>query len=257
MTTAAIKVTQARVVHSEWIKLRSLRSTIVALAAGVVMVIGVGVLAAVLHPANVPVGDPAAMSLFGVFGAQLAVGVLGVLLVTGEYSTGLIRATMGAVPRRLPVLWAKFGVFTLVALATCTAAAFVAFLGTQAALSASHLAGASLSDPSVLRAVFGAGLYLAAAGALGMALGFIIRNAAGALSALFGLLIILPILAQVLPASVFPHVFPYLPSEAGMAIMHVHSAPLTMAPWTGYGLFLGYTAVLVALGAFLLRRRDA
>jgi ABC-2 type transport system permease protein len=257
VTTAAIKVTQARVVHSEWIKLRSLRSTVIALAAGVAMVVGVGVLAAVLHPANVPVGDPTAMSMFGVFGAQLATGVLGVLLVTGEYSTGLIKATMASVPRRLPVLWAKAGVFTLVALVTCTAAAFVAFLGTQAALSANHLTGASLSDPSVLRAVFGAGLYLTAAGLLGMALGFIIRNAAGAVSVLFGLLIIPPMLAQALPASWFPHVYPYLPSEAGMAIMHVHSGGLTMAPWTGYGLFLGYAAVLAALAAALLRRRDA
>jgi ABC-2 type transport system permease protein len=257
MTTAAIRVTQPRVVHSEWIKLRSLRSTIIALAAGVVMVVGVGILAAVLHPANAPVGDPTAMSMFGVFGAQLAVGVLGVLLISGEYATGLIRSTIGAVPRRLPVLWAKAGVFTAVALVTCTAAAFVAFLGTQAVLSADHLTGASLSDPSVLRAVFGGGLYLTAAGLLGMAIGFIIRNTAGAVSVLFGVLIILPILAEALPASVFPHVYPYLPSEAGMAIMHVHSGGLTMAPWTGYGLFLGYTAVLMALAAALLRRRDA
>jgi ABC-2 type transport system permease protein len=257
MTTAAIKVTQARVVTSEWIKLRSLRSTIITLVAGVVMVVGIGVLAAALHPANVPVGDPTAMSMFGVFGAQLALGVLGVLLIAGEYSTGMISSTLSAVPRRLPVLWAKFGVFALVALVTCTAASFVAFLGTQATLSANHLAGASLSDPSVLRAVFGAGLYLAATGMLGMALGFIIRNATGAVSALFGLLIILPLVAQALPASLFPHVYPYLPSRAGMAIMQVHPGGLSLAPWTGYGVFLGYTAVLVALAAFLLRRRDA
>jgi ABC-2 type transport system permease protein len=149
-----------------------------------------------------------------VIGAQLAVGVLGVLLISGEYSTGLIRATMAAVPRRLPVLWAKAGVLALVALVTCTAAALVAFLGTQAALSANHLV-------------------------------------------LFGLLIILPLLAQALPASWFPHVYPYLPGEAGQAIMHVHAGALSLAPWTGYGVFIGYTAALVALAAVLLRRRDA
>jgi ABC-2 type transport system permease protein len=257
MTAIALRVTQARVVNSEWIKLRSLRSTMFALAAGVIMIVGIGVLGGVIQPAGQPVSDPTELSLYGVIGAQLAVGVLGVLLISGEYATGLIRATMSAVPRRLPVLWAKLGVFALVAFATCTAAAFIAFLGTQAALSADHLTGASLSDPSVLRAVFGAGLYLTAAGLLGMALGFIIRNTAGAVSVLFGLLIILPLLAQALPASVFPDVYPYLPSRAGTAIMRVHTGGLSMAPWTGYGLFLGYTAVLVALGAFVLRRRDA
>jgi ABC-2 type transport system permease protein len=257
MTTAALRVTQARVINSEWIKLRSLRSTLIALAAGIVMIVGVGVLAGVLHSPSTPVGDATGMSLFGVFGAQLAVGVLGVLLISGEYSTGMIRATMAAVPRRLPVLWAKIGVFALAALVTCTAAAFVAFLGTQAALSAHHLTGASLSDPSALRAVFGAGLYLAVAGLFGMALGFIVRNTAGAVSVLFGLLIILPILAQALPASWFPHVYPYLPSVAGQAIMHVHASALSLAPWTGFGVFADYTAVLVALAAFLLRRRDA
>lgn len=257
MTTAAIRVTQARVVTSEWIKLRSLRSTVLTLTASVVMIAGLGVLFCVLQPANEHVGDPTSLSLDGVYLAQLAIGVLGVLLITGEYSTGFIRASMSAVPRRLPVLWAKLGVFALVALVTSTVAAFAAFLGGQAMLTVNHHAGASLSDPGVLRAVFGAGLYLAAVGLMGMALGFIVRNTAGAISVLFGLLILVPIAAQALPLSWFTRVYPYLPSRAGQAIMLTHSAGLGLSPWHGYGLFLGYTAALIALAAVLLRRRDA
>ena len=257
MTTAAIKVTQARVLTSEWIKLRSLRSTMVTLAASVAMVVGPGIAFCALHPANTPVGDPTATSLRGVYLAQLAIGVLGVLLITGEYSTGMIKASLTSVPRRLPVLWAKLGVFALVAFVTSTAAAFAAFLGGQAALSAHHLAGASLSDPTVLRAVFGGGLYLTAVGLMGMMLGFIIRNTAGAVSVLLGLLIILPVIAQALPVSWFAHIYPYLPSQAGAAIMLVNQIKLSLAPWPGFAMFAGYTAALATLGAVLLRRRDA
>jgi len=257
VTTAAIKVTQTRVMTSEWIKLRSLRSTVLTLIATFAMVIGPGVLFCIFQPANGQVGNPTGLSLRGIYLAQLGIGVLGVLLVTGEYSTGMVRATMCSVPRRLPVLWAKLSVFALVAFATSSAAAFIGFIGGQAALSANHVAGASLSDPAVLRAVFGAGLYLAAVGLMGMALGFVIRNAAGAVSILFGLLIILPVVAQALPLSWFPHVYPYLPSQAGQAIMQVHKEGLSLAPWTGFGLFAAYTAGLIALGALLLRRRDA
>jgi ABC-2 type transport system permease protein len=257
VTTATIKVTQTRVMTSEWIKLRSLRSTVITLIATFAIVVGPGVLFCIFQPASAPVGDPTGLSLRGFYLAQLTIGVLGVLLVTGEYSTGMIRATMCSVPRRLPVLWAKLSAFALVAFAISAAAAFIGFLGGQAALSAHHLAGASLSDPAVLRAVFGAGLYLTAVGLMGMALGFVIRNAAGAMSVLLGLLIILPVVAQALPLSWFPHVYPYLPSQAGQAIMQVHRAGLSLAPWTGLCLFAAYTTVLIALGALLLRRRDA
>lgn len=257
MTTAAVKVTQSRVMTSEWIKLRSLRSTVLTLIATIAMVVGPGVLFCIFQPANAQVGNPTGLSLRGIYLAQLTVGVLGVLLVTGEYSTGVIRSTMCSVPRRLPVLWAKLSVFALVAFAASSVAAFISFLGGQAALSANHLASASLSEPAVLRAVFGAGLYLTAVGLLAMALGFIIRNTAGAVSVLFGLLIILPVLAQALPVSWFPQVYPYLPSTAGQAIMQVHREGLSLAPWTGLGLFAAYAAGLIALGALLLRRRDA
>jgi ABC-2 type transport system permease protein len=256
-----LQVTQAHVVSSEWIKFRSLRSTKWTLAASIAMTVGLGLLFAAVTvarwtPANRAGFDPVGLSLQGTFLAQLAIGVLGILLITGEYATGMIRATISAVPRRLPVLWAKLGVFGVVAAGASVTAALAAFLGAQAILATKH-AGASLADPGVLRVVLGAGLYLTVVGLLGMALGFIIRNTAGAITTLFGILLILPVLGRVLPADWARHVVPYLPSNAGQAVMQLHADPNTLAPWTGLGLFAGYAAVAVMVAAVLLRRRDA
>jgi ABC-2 type transport system permease protein len=259
-----LKVTQARVVSSEWIKGRSLRSTVYTLVVSSGMIVGLGLLFCafvVVRWGSMSAVDratlnPVGLSLRGVYLAQLAIGVLGVLLITGEYSTGMIRATMAAVPRRLPVLWAKLAVFAVIATVVSMAGAFAAFLGGQAILSSKH-AGAALSDPGVLRAVIGAGLYLAVVGLLGMALGFVIRNTAGAITTLFAILLVLPVLGEVLPADWARHVVPYLPGNAGQAIMALHSNPNTLAPWTGFILFVGYTAVAVVAAAVVLRRRDA
>ncbi len=257
-----IKVTQTRVLRSEWIKIRSLRSTVFTLIAAVGMIVGLGWLFSWFGVARLAdtgghlITDPVSLSLRGALLAQLAIGVLGVLVITGEYSTGMIRATISAVPRRLPVLWAKLGMFALVAFVVCTAAAFVAFLGGQAILSTKHV-GASLFGPNVLRVVIGAGLYLVVVGLLGMALGFLIRNTAGAIATLFGILLVLPVLGEVLPSDWAVHVVPYLPSNAGMDIMRLATEPGSLSPWGGFALFVGYAAVAVMVGALLLRRRDA
>jgi ABC-type transport system involved in multi-copper enzyme maturation permease subunit len=259
-----LKVTQARVITSEWIKLRSLRSTVYTLIAAVGITVGLGLLFcsfAVARWDSLNAQDrarinPIDFSLRGTFLAQLAIGVLGVLLITGEYSTGMIRATMSTVPKRLPVLWAKLGLFAVVALVASMASVFIAFLGGQAILSSKHV-GVSLSDPGVLRVVVGSGLYLAVVGLLGMALGFLVRNTAGAITTLFGVLLILPVLGEVLPADWASDVVPYLPSNAGQAVMQLHPDPNTLAPWTGFALFVGYTAAAVVAAAVLLKRRDA
>jgi ABC-2 type transport system permease protein len=257
-----IKVTQARVITSEWIKLHSLRSTMYTLITSVGMTVGLSLLFSWFAVARLGSHgghldtNGVTLSLRGAYLAQLAIGVLGVLLITGEYSTGMIRATMSAVPRRLPVLWAKLGMFAVVALVVSEAASFAAFLGGQAILSSKNI-GASLADPGVLRVVIGAGLYLTVVGLLGMALGFLIRNTAGAITTLFGILLVLPVLGEVLPSDWAAHIVPYLPSNAGQAIMALHSGPGTMAPWTGFALFVGYTAAAVVAAAVLLRRRDA
>jgi ABC-2 type transport system permease protein len=180
--------------------------------------------------------------------------VLGVLVITGEYSTGMIRATFGAVPTRLPVLWAKLAVFAAVVFAVCLPASFAAFFGGEALLGAR---GVSITSPGALRAVFGVALYLTVAGLLGVTFGFIIRNTAGGIAALFGLLLVLPALSNLLPTSWQNSVVPYFPSNAGQALYTQHHDQAMMHPWPGFALFVGYLAMAVAVAAVLLRRRDA
>jgi ABC-type transport system involved in multi-copper enzyme maturation permease subunit len=200
--------------------------------------------------------DAAGASMSGIYLSQLAVATLGVLVMTGEYSTGMIRATLTAVPRRLPVLAAKVIVFGAVTLVVLGIATLVAFLGGQRLLASVH-GGASLGDPGVGRAVLGAILFLAVIGILGVGLGGLVRNTAGSLAILFGLLFVLPIVAAVLPGVWGERVSRYLPSNAGMAVIARHHDPGTLAPWTGFALFCGYVAAVVVAAGLLLRSRDA
>lgn len=257
-------VSQLRVIRSEWTKLRSLRSTVYSLLAAFLMVVGLGILISVARAAHIeqesPVDrltfDPTLTSLSGTFLAQLAIGVLGVMLMTGEYATGMNRATFAAVPRRLPVLWAKAIVFAAVALALMIIAAFIAYLGGQAAFSGKHLQS-SLSDPGVTRAVIGAALYLTVVGLLGLALGALLRNTAGAIATLFGLLLVLPLIVHFLPESWSRHIDRYLPSSAGQSVFQVVHDGNSLSPWAGFGVFCAYTVVAMAAAAVLLLRRDA
>ena len=262
------RVTQMRVAVSEWTKLRTLRSTRYALLAGVAMTIGFAIIPALVNASRwstMSAADragfhPLETSLIGVTIAQLAIGVLGVLVISGEYSTGMIRSTFAAVPKRLPVLWAKAGVFGLVTLVLALPSTLIAFFSAQAILRGHSLNGhdiaLSFSDPGVTRAVIGGALYLTLIGLLGLGLGAILRNTAGGISALAAILFVLPPLTSVLPASWGDAISPYLPSNAGTAIMQTGHPAHTLAPWTGLGLLAGYTAVAIALAAIQLRRRD-
>jgi ABC-2 type transport system permease protein len=262
------QVTQLNVIRAEWIKLRSLRSTWFSLLAAVVLIVGLGTLFSALraHRFNEVGGsdgrmldhfDPTLISLRGVFLAQLAVGVLGVLVITGEYSTGMIRSSIAAVPHRSPVLVAKALVFGLVALVVMEVSAFVAFLLGQRALTSTHLQ-ASLSTPGAERAVFGAGLYLTLVGLLAVGLGFLIRNTAGAIATLFGIVLVLPLLAEALPSPYSTDVSKYLPLNAGTQIMATANPdPTMLGPWTGLGVTALYAFVALVAGAVILKRRDA
>ncbi len=190
-----------RAIKSEWIKLRSLRSTFWSFLTAGAFVIGLGLLFASVEAHNLngantigPGFDVTQVTLRGAFLAQLAIGVLGVMAVTGEYSTGMIRATMSAVPRRLPVLWAKLAVFAATVFVLMGISVLIAFEIGQAVLANTHHS-ATLSSPGALRAVIGTALYLSVLALLAIGLGFLIRNTAGAIAALFGLLLVLPILA--------------------------------------------------------------
>jgi hypothetical protein len=258
------KVTQARVLRSEWTKLRTQPSAGWALLAAAVLIIGFGILYSLLRQARPPHGaaavaafDPAAVSLAGVQLAQIAAGVLGVLLITSEYATGLIRTSFAAVPRRLPVLWAKAAMLATATVVVCLPAAAAAFLAGQAILGRQHLA-VSLSHPGVARAVLGSALYLAVAGLLGLGLGALLRSTAGGISALFGLLFAVQIAAGFLPGNWSGEVGKFLPATAGQAVTTVHPDPaVSLAPWTGFGVFCLYATAVLGLAALRMRRGDA
>src|SRR4051794_4435942 len=255
-------VSQGRDIRSEWVKLSTLRSTWITLAAAVVGTIAVGALASwgaeshwdKISPEERAQFSAITQSLTGVYLAQLAIGVLGVLVITGEYATGMIRATLAASPRRLPVLWAKLVVFASMTFVVTTAAAFAAFFLGQALLR-SH--GTTIGAPDAVRAVVGVGLYLTVVGVLALSFGFLVRSTAGGIAAVFGLLLVLPAITHVLPSSWQSHVLPYLPSEAGGALFSLHPDPGTLAPWTGFLVMCVWAVVAIAGAAIVLRRRDA
>lgn len=258
------RVTQARVLRSEWTKLRSVRSTRWSLLVAVLFTIGIAAIATAVVVNRWPTMalhdraefQPLEVNLAGVQLAQLAIGVLGVLIITGEYSTGMIRASMAAVPRRLPVLWGKVGVYGATTLVLMVPATFVTFLIGEAILGGgSGVPHVGLGDPGVLRAVIGAGLYLTVVGLFGLGLGAIVRNTAGGIATFAAIMFVLPPLMNVLPASWNTAASPYLPLAAGQSIMATTPGH-HLAPWAGFGLLCGYTAVTLAIAAVLLRRRD-
>jgi ABC-type transport system involved in multi-copper enzyme maturation permease subunit len=256
-------VTQARVNRSEWTKLRSLRSTRWSLLVTILLIIGIGILVCTVFESRWPSLSPddrlrfhpLRASLIGVSFGQLAIGVLGVLAITAEYSTGMARSTFAAVPKRLPVLWGKAIVFAAVAFAVSLPAVFIVFFAGQAILSGQHI-NIAISHPGVLRALFGAALYLTVMGLFGLGLGAIVRSTAGGISALAAIVFVLPPIITLLPSSIDDSVSPYLPSNAGGAVWTINPDPNTLAPWAGFAVFCAYAAAALAIAAVLLVRRD-
>ncbi|MCX4579484.1 ABC transporter permease [Streptomyces sp. NBC_01571] len=260
------RVTGRRVLRSEWAKLWSLRSTWITLGLGLVFLVAFGLIAAAQYKSRIDSGhhmDPdfarstaVSLSLFGTNFAQLALGVLGVLVTAGEYSTGMIRSTLAAVPRRLPVLWSKSAVFGLVSLAVGTVGAFVAFLFASGIVSGTN-AAMTFSHPGVVRSLLGAGLYLGLVGVIGAALGALLRSVAGGISVLVGALMLVPGLISLLPSSWQDDISPYLPSNAGESMFALTHDGTTLSPTAGLVVFLGWTVLALAGAAFRLVRSDA
>jgi ABC-2 type transport system permease protein len=257
------RVTLRRVIYSEWIKLRSVRSTVLTILAAAGAIIALGLLFTGSSSGSIGPGvitghsstsDPISASLGGVDLAQLIIGVLGVILVTGEYATGVIRSSLASVPRRIPVLSAKAIVLGSATLVSMLVASFGAFLGGQALLGP---AGESLAEAGALRAVIGAAVYLAGVSLLGLAAGAIFRGTAAAIGALFTVMYVVPGLFPLLPHSWNATIGPYLPSRAGMAFMHADQAAGSLGPWTGLAVFAAYVLAALAAAAVLLKRRDA
>lgn len=253
------------VLASEWTKVMSVRSTVWTLLVTVVVGVGLGAIVTSAQAARWSSRtivdqlsfDPTRSSLAGLLFAQLAIGVLGVLVVSSEYSTGTIRSTLSAAPRRPLVLLAKVVVFSTVTLIAGEAVSFVAFFVGQSLLSG-KTPTASLSDPSVVRAVVGGGLYLFALGLLALGLATIIRHTAAAISTFVGFLLILPIIVAALPSSLADDIGRYLPANIGTSMVTAHHLGTdSFGPWTGFALLCGYAVLAVVIGGVLLVRRDA
>ena len=252
------------VLRSEWTKLRSVRSTFWALTVTVVVGVGLGAVisAAAAHgyarssASGKLSWDPTGVSLAGVAIASLAIAVVGVLCSSSEYSSGMIRTSLIAVPKRGRVLAAKSLVFAAVTFVVGEVTSFAAFFVGQALITG-HAPHATLGDPGVARAVAGAGLYLTALAVLSVAAGTLLRRPAGAITCLIAVLFVLPGIAQALPDSWRNPVTEFWPTQAGGQLTSVHTAAHTLQPWPGFGVMCLFVAIVYAIAWTLLDRRDA
>lgn len=249
--------------RAEWIKLRSLRSTWYTVASLFAAGLGITALAtasasaeyAKATAAERAAWDPTGLSLKSFIVAQLIIGVLGVLVVTSEYATGLIQTSLTATPRRSRLLAAKVVLAAAVAVVAGQVLMFAAFLIGQGFLAGQRLPHVSLGDPGALRAVVGGGLYLAAIALLAVGLGTLIRATAGALAALVGIVLLVPAVTDLFP-SWMQWLFTFWPSRGAAAIFSGKLDPAYPDPWLNLaGLYVGVAVVLaVAFAAF--RKRD-
>lgn len=253
---------------AEWTKIRSVRSTLYTLILFVVLTVGLtaGLTALIVANWGGPrsavgdariVADPVGFILGAGIGlGQLTICVLGVLLMTTEYSTGVIRASLLAVPKRLPMLFAKITVFAVVLFVLAEIVVFGSFFAGSALLhSKVHV---SLGDPNVLRSIIGAGLYLTVLGLFALGIGSLIRHSAGAIATVIGVVLVLPILTSLLPGDWGAHIDAYMPEQAGTVVFVAHApSDQLLTAWQGFGVFCLWTLVLLGAGAWLLRRRDA
>jgi ABC-2 type transport system permease protein len=261
--TSERRVTQRSVVAAEWIKFRSVRSNVIALASAGVVLVLFGTLFSSLAgsgealPPNATAGsDSLSMSFGGMNLSQLVLGVLGAVFIAGEYTTGLIRTMFAAVAGRVSIMRAKAVVLGVSSWIVMTIASFAVFFAGQAVY-AGDGATYTLSDPGVLRAVLGGGIYGAGIVLMGLALGFILRSTAAAIGTLVATLMIAPGLVGLLPDAVSESIGKYLPSNAGQAFLAVETTDTLLSPAAGFTVFAAWVIGLLAAAVIVLRRRDA
>ena len=265
---AARRVGFSHLLMSEWTKIRSVRSTVWTLIIFAVVSLGLTGLITWLTIRALNSGragensggiaaDPVNFILGTGLGlGQLAICVLGVLVITSEYSSGTIRASLMATPRRYPVLIAKGLVFSALVFVIGEAVAFGSFF-IGAAIVHSHFP-VSLSQPNVTRAVIGSGLYLTVLGLFALAIGSLIRHTAGAVTTVIGLVLVIFNLTSLLPSSWGAHIHAYMPTVAGLLVTQdKEQAGQLLSAWQGFGVFCAWTALLLIIGGYLLQRRDA
>jgi ABC-2 type transport system permease protein len=258
----------AGLLRAEWTKIRSVRSTLWSLAAFVVVTIGFSSLVVAIissqwdkpgnHPNHVTLLTNPTAILFGpgFYLGQLALGVLGVMVISSEYSTGAIRSSLLAVPKRLPMLAAKAAVFAILVFIISAVTVFVIFFVTTAILSSRITI--TLGQPGILRATFGAILYLTVLGLFAMAIGGLIRHTAGSIATVIGLILVVPPLIGLIPGTVAAHVSAYFLGNAGRLVAQTSQQPGDLlSPWQGFGVFCVETVILLVAAGWLLRQRDA
>jgi len=257
-----------RLLQAEWTKIRSVRSTLWSLFAFVVVAIGFSVLVAAVisHDWNTPgnhpnharlLTDPTAVIYGAGFGlGQLALCVLGVMVITTEYTTGAIRASLLAVPKRIPMLAAKAIVWVVLDLVVSTITVFAVFFLSTSILH-SHVS-VTLGQPGVLKATIGGILYLGVLGLFALAVGGLIRHTAAAILIVLGVVLVVPPLISLIPGTIANHVHGYLPTIAGELVAQTSQQPGdVLSPWQGFGVFCLWTVVLLVACGWLLVRRDA
>lgn len=254
----------ADAVRSEWTKFRSVQSTYWTFLVAIVLGIGLAALVSGISASHYLTDpevhfhwDPTQRSIRPMwFLAQLAFAVLGVMTVTSEYSTGMIRTSLAAVPKRIRMMSAKLLVFGVAALIVGEVISVVSFAVGQALIHG-KAPSASFGQHDVLRVVLGAGLYLLFIGLLGAGLAVLVRHAAAGIALVVGVLFILPGIAQALPTSWSQPVEKYWPTNAGQQLMFIHRDSHTLPAWWGFGEFAVFTLVVIAISFLVLERRDA
>jgi len=257
-----------RLMRAEWTKIRSVQSTMWSLVAFVVVSVGFSTLVAAVisHDWNAPgnhpnharlITDPTALIFGAGFGlGQLAICVLGAIVITSEYSSGAIRASLLAAPHRISWLAAKGVVFATIDCVLSAITVFAVFFITTGILH-SHV-DITLSQPNVLRATIGAILYLTVLGLFALAIGGLIRHTAGAIASVIALVIVIPPLVSLIPGTIANHIHGYLPTVAGELITQTsQQSGDVLSAWQGFGVFCLWTAVLLFACGWLLVKRDA
>lgn len=258
MTAATTcRVTPVRVLRSEWAKLWSVRSTGIALGATALLTVVLGAFIGANHSPGEAEGTtgPVQFALLGTQFGQVIIAVLGVVVTAGEYSTGTIRATLTAVPRRLPVLWAKAAVFGAVAFATLLATTFVTFAISQSFLSGTDQE-AALNDPGIARALVGAAAGISLIGVISLALGAALRGIPAGIGGYIGGVLILPEVLGMLPFGAAEDAVAYFPSRTVEALMATGTEADLISPGAAFVALCAWVAVALGAAGLLLRRRD-
>lgn len=265
----AVRTTTPRVIRSEWIKLRTLRSTWLTIGGMLFALVSFGLIAALTASGQVEVApgqggppgfagaDPVATVLAGANFAVLIVAVLGAIVGAREYSTGMIRTTLAAVPRRLPVLWGKLTTLVGVVAPVAVVGVLASFFGGMAILDAGGAATVAWSDDGVARALLGMAAYLVGLGVIGVALGVLLRSTAGGIGMVIGAVLFVPTLASALLPDSWNDILKYLPSNAGQAFTSLNPGDALVNPTVGMAVFAGWVLLAIVGAAIALKRRDA